>query len=168
MVIIMAGGAGIQRQMVQGGTRDIQESALSQGAAHHSVSEDRSNHRRGKTSKHIKNIFWWYQTQSRQWDKPISGSQCPMMDGFMHNHLCRYQPQFRLSCSLSFRIGGCCINCCTFWTAKFVIVVTNSNSITMAQTSAVIVNLGKTCHLQFMATILHLWTNNQHFNLWQK
>ena len=52
----MAGGAGIQRQMVQGGTRDIQESALSQGAAHHSVSQDRSNHRRGKTSEQIKYI----------------------------------------------------------------------------------------------------------------
>ena len=47
------------------------------------------------------NVYWWYQTQSRPWDKSISGSQCHMTDGFMHNHLCRYQPQFRLSCSPS-------------------------------------------------------------------
>ena len=47
MLIIMAGGAGIQRQMVQGGPRDIQESTLGPGTAHHILSEDRSHHRRG-------------------------------------------------------------------------------------------------------------------------
>ena len=49
MLIIMAGGAGIQRQMVQRGARDIQKSTLGQGTAHHILSEDRSDNRRGKT-----------------------------------------------------------------------------------------------------------------------
>ena len=74
MLIIMAGGAGIQRQMVQGGTRDIQKSTLGQGTAHHIFSEDRSHHRRGneltldkleKTrNQHARKNVWKLRSQS--------------------------------------------------------------------------------------------------------